>query len=116
MSKNKMNKALAANRVVALFSHKDKNGTPRYDIYKMKQESNPPTTTPQCTHLSMYFEGVQKQSSEPATKQMMRENQRRMLGGYGEYSTLVPIRNRPEYGYKRFAQLIIIQNLVLNIV
>lgn len=71
MSKNKMNKALAANRVVALFSHKDKNGTPRYDIYKMKQESNPPTTTPQCTHLSMYFEGVQKQSSEPATKQMM---------------------------------------------
>lgn len=36
MSKNKMNKALAANRVVALFSHKDKNGTPRYDIYKMK--------------------------------------------------------------------------------
>lgn len=36
MSKNKMNKALADNRVVALFSHKDKNGTPRYDIYKMK--------------------------------------------------------------------------------
>lgn len=36
MSKNKMNKALAANRVVALFSHKNKNGTPRYDIYKMK--------------------------------------------------------------------------------
>ena len=79
MSKNKMNKALAANRVVALFSHKDKNGTPRYDIYKMKQESNPPTTTPQCTHLSMYFEGVQKQSSEPATKQMMQENQRNQL-------------------------------------
>lgn len=37
MSKNRLNKVLASKRVVAYFSGKDKNGTPRYDIYKMKQ-------------------------------------------------------------------------------
>lgn len=36
MSKNKLNKALASKRVVAYVSGKDKNGTPRYDIYQMK--------------------------------------------------------------------------------
>ena len=45
----------------------------------------------------------------------MAQNQRRMLGGYGEYSTLVPIRNQSEYDNKRFPQLITIKNLLLNI-
>ena len=36
MSKNKLNKAMASKRVVAYFSGKDKNGTPRYNIYQTK--------------------------------------------------------------------------------
>lgn len=34
MSKNRLNKAIAANRVVAEFSRKDKYGNKLYDIYK----------------------------------------------------------------------------------
>ena len=34
MSKNRLNKALAANRVIALPSHRDKNGNLRYNIFK----------------------------------------------------------------------------------
>ena len=61
----------------------------------------------------MYSNEYQKREYQSSNnvvpvKEVMAQNQWRMPGGYGEYSTLVPIRNRSEYDYKRFAQLIII--------